>query len=106
MITGFYMNGVLDCSKDNCPSLVTMAMTKNGYMSTFVLVAFVFLWLFMLVTSLHVFCIAIKTTRNNAVAPAGQVPDKQEELQMVQENVQRLYAGIKKKMAKVFSINI
>ena len=97
------MNGVLDCREDNCPSLVTMAMTKNGYMSTFVLVAFVFLWLFMLVTSLHVFCIAIKTSRNNAVAPAGQGQgqDKQEELQIVQENVQRLYAGIKKKLAKV-----
>ena len=95
------MNGVLDCRDDNCPSLVTMAMTKNGYMSTFVLVAFVFLWLFMLMTSLHVFCIAIKTSRNNAVAPAGQVSDKQEEIQIVQENVQRIYAGIKKKMAKV-----
>ena len=97
------MNVVLDCREDNCPSLVTMAMTKNGNMSTFVLVAFAFLWLFMLVTSLHVFCIAIKTSRNNAVAPAGQVQDNQEEFQIVQENVQRLYAGIKKKLAKVLS---
>ena len=100
VITGFYMNGVLDCREEQCPSLVTMAMSKNGNLSLVVLVAIVALWVFMLATSLHVFCIAIKTTRKNAVAPASQGQEKQEE-QQVQESAKKLYAGIKSKMAKV-----
>ena len=94
------MNGVLDCREEQCPSLVTMAMSKNGNLSLVVLVAIVALWVFMLATSLHVFCIAIKTTRKNAVAPASQGQEKQEE-QQVQESAKKLYAGIKSKMAKV-----
>ena len=94
------MNGVLDCRGNDCPTLVTMAMSRSGNLSTFVLVAFVCLWIFMLVTSLHVFWIAIKTTRNNSVAPAAPNQEKQEELQ-IQESVQKLYVGIKKKIAKV-----
>ena len=100
VITGFYMNGVLDCREEQCPSLVTMAMSKNGNLSLVVLVAIVTLWVFMLATSLHVFCIAIKTTRKNAVAPASQGQEKQDE-QQVQETAKKLYAGIKSKMAKV-----
>ena len=57
----------------------------------------------MLLTSLHVFWIAIKTTRNNAVAPAGKNMDKQEDLQ-IQESVQKLYVGIKNKIVKVYFI--
>ena len=94
------MNGVLDCRYDNCPTLVTMAMSRSGNLSTFVLVAYVCLWILMLVTSLHVFWIAIKTTRNNAVAPAAQNQEKQEEIQ-IQESAKKLYVGIKKKIAKV-----
>ena len=94
------MNGVLDCREEQCPSLVTMAMSKNGNLSLVVLVAIVTLWVFMLATSLHVFCIAIKTTRKNAVAPASQGQEKQDE-QQVQETAKKLYAGIKSKMAKV-----
>ena len=98
------MNGVLDCRAEDCPSLVTMAMTRSGNLSTFVLAAFVFLWLFMLVTSLHVFFIAIKTTRNNTVSPAGQAQEKTEEMTM-QDGAQKVSknfkAGLKKKMIKV-----
>ena len=94
------MNGVLDCRNDDCPTIVTMAMSRSGNLSTFVLVAFCCLWILMLLTSLHVFWIAIKTTRNNAVAPAGQNMDKQEDLQ-IQESVQKLYVGIKNKIVKV-----
>jgi hypothetical protein len=77
-----------------------MAMSRSGNLSTFVLVAFVSLWIFMLVTSLHVFWIAIKTTRNNAIGPAAQNQEEQEEPQ-IQEGVQKLYVGIKKTIAKV-----
>ena len=49
-----------------------MSMTKNGLVSAVVLVAFIALWLFMLITSLHVAYIAIKKLRNNTVTPTGQ----------------------------------
>ena len=102
VITGFFMNGVLECQEDDCPSLLTMTMTRNGTLSTFVLASFVSLWIFMLVTSLHVFCIAVKTKRNNAVAPAGQAVEMQEELH-IKESVQKIkaYVGMKKKTAMV-----
>ena len=75
-----------------------MAMTRNGNLSAVVLILFVSLWLFMLITSLQVFCIAIKTTKT--VAPTRQGSTKQEQRQQ-QENVQKLHFGIKKQIERV-----
>ena len=105
IIAGFYMTGIFNCNSEDCPSLVTMAMTRNGNVSTVVLILFISLWLFMLVTSLQVFCIAVKSTRNNAVEPTCQGPERHDETRQ-QENVQKLHFGITKQLRKVRGLHL